>query len=942
MEAIDFAKNYFLEIMAPKSKKLPLSLSSKRNRLETISEEGETLLDYSQESSPEEINNGEAIDEGGAGYTFKMSSAAISEGGIRRLAESKAVGGLVPKDGSTPGSSIEDRLGSRLAPKASASKWARFLERRQGAGKAAAAAISKTRSAPPQMGNSHFRANVFKEPAVASRSKPPMKVKKDEDEVMEELNMDQLGKFEVALKALKERVANEAREPSLGVSKSTVQLIKKLKSGSCHLERMFKMGRWREWVKDAEKDNALMLAGKLTAENAAYKYEDKRFYGFKVSEHAFKVLHSGGATRNVALIQRAIEELNYCDKNLAYDILAGFQTLGVYRETSVWPEDEKFSGPVEQEITDFFVEIEKSKKDIEPSWMPNEIITSVFEQLEEDVKLGRVRKVAAEDIKAPAHLAFGVPQKGKIRQIVDERFKNLFNAMPEKMKLRGLRSISEVISMFCADLGKEGDAIAVPSSQSVKDLHKRIEGEIERKKGDKVKESKVKKAQVMKVCKKLVNEVKNLLQNKNKRMEGTGFLPSMSTKDWKKFYHQLAVDSASNNVIKAWNPKHKRFEFYESFVLNMGNRHSVPSACRVSEFFMFIMEWLCIVAIIYIDDTTLFSEPSEIEKVTQIFTEVSTQVGVVLSDKPASNRISGIDDKLDILGLDFVFLPKEKPVEIRIEIPDEKIVKTQLQITVMIEEIENKCLTLKTVQKTVGACNYIACSRSDRAGAQLLRPLYPLLNEFLLGKLVKNRNVRRSVLSSLRALAVIFRFNAPIIKSKQRVNKKVAFLLTDASKGEGEDGRPELGAVLFTADGDVFYTSSFSVGNFDINFYEAQAVEMAVATFRDLIKDMNLHILVDNTNVCYGLIKASHNNPHVASVMTNVIVELRKLEATFFVDYIRTSANLADWLTRKELRVIFESLKGAQRRNPLFLESNFAWLNKEAVPKQFAAAMKEK
>ena len=153
------------------------------------------------------------------------------------------------------------------------------------------------------------------------------------------------------------------------------------------------------------------------------------------------------------------------------------------------------------------------------------------------------------------------------------------------------------------------------------------------------------------------------------------------------------------------------------------------------------------------------------------------------------------------------------------------------------------------------------------------------------------------------------------------------------TKGEEKDGRPELGAVLFTAEGEIFYTSAFSSGNFDINFYEAQAVEMAIATFRDLIKDMNLHILVDNTNVCYGLIKANHSNLHVANIMTSNIVELRRLESIFFVDYIRTSANIADWLTRKELRVIFESLEGAQRRNPQFLASNFGWLAKETVPK---------
>ena len=59
---------------------------------------------------------------------------------------------------------------------------------------------------------------------------------------------------------------------------------------------------------------------------------------------------------------------------------------------------------MEQEVEEFFTQIEKSKKDIEPSWMPKEIIEDVFKQLEEDVEIGRCRKVAAEDLHAPAHL----------------------------------------------------------------------------------------------------------------------------------------------------------------------------------------------------------------------------------------------------------------------------------------------------------------------------------------------------------------------------------------------------------------------------------------------------------------------------------------------------------------------------------------------------------
>lgn len=56
-------------------------------------------------------------------------------------------------------------------------------------------------------------------------------------------------------------------------------------------------------------------------------------------------------------------------------------------------------------------------------------------------------------------LAWGIAQgegdEFKIRQLVDGRLKNLYNSMPERIQLKGIRAIIEAIDLFQCPIGSE-------------------------------------------------------------------------------------------------------------------------------------------------------------------------------------------------------------------------------------------------------------------------------------------------------------------------------------------------------------------------------------------------------------------------------------------------------------------------------------------------------
>lgn len=298
-------------------------------------------------------------------------------------------------------------------------------------------------------------------------------------------------------------------------------------------------------------------------------------------------------------------------------------------------------------------------------------------------KMGRFVETTEGELKAPPMLAFGLDQGNKIRPIVDERFKNLLSAFPEKIKLSGVRHIREAIVAFCAPVGREQEVLAASSPQSTKDMFLRIDAEVQTRK-----------------CKGamgafgFVEEEEQRLEQKLKSFNsgtagrpGGGVLPHLVTKDWKKAYFQVGVDVPENNPAQAWDNESSSWKFFLACVLNMENLHSVPSWCRIAELAMFIMEkWLWCPCLTYIDDSTLVSVDDDIDDCAAAFDALSKALGLVRSPKEESNMCTKVTRDPKILGLIFC---REQDCFV-ISVPEKKLKDLVIRADELVKETVEK------------------------------------------------------------------------------------------------------------------------------------------------------------------------------------------------------------------------------------------------------------
>lgn len=322
----------------------------------------------------------------------------------------------------------------------------------------------------------------------------------------------------------------------------------------------------------------LLLEGKLTRESAALKYKDERIYDARVPEHLKKVLVTE-ETRNVCLFHRITEELDYVDKDLAIDMAEGFQTVGVHKKTGVWEVSPKKVHPKKAPTADFYSSFKQGDGlGMKPSWMEDYSIDGVLDLILEDMKLGRLIEITEAELVAPPMLAFGLDQVTKIRQIVDERTKSDYSALPEGIKLSGVRHIREAIIAFAAEPGTEKAVLAAASAQSTKGVFGRISAESEKRKAGYLTEATRARMRSPREAETALRGAAGICNaGLGWRAWGVGCLPHLATKDWKRAYFQVGTDRPEVNPVRVWDNKKGGWRIFLACVLNMGSLHSVPS-----------------------------------------------------------------------------------------------------------------------------------------------------------------------------------------------------------------------------------------------------------------------------------------------------------------------------------------------------------------------------
>lgn len=329
----------------------------------------------------------------------------------------------------------------------------------------------------------------------------------------------------------------------------------------------------------------------------------------------------------------------------------------------------------------------------------------------------------------------------------------------------------------------------------------------------------------------------------------------------------------------------------------MGDLHPAPSWCRLAEFMMFVMEELLITpCLTYIDDSTLVSAEEDIADCAKNFDALSEALGLVRSPKEESNQVPTVSKKIKILGIYF-----ERSEEgFTLSVPAEKVVSLlEASETVIRDTIEKK-LSYKCVAKLIGDVNYVLCAGSDRAGAQILRPVFPMLCKELFDKLMKARRVRRNLVMTARKIQALIKRLNPIEISAEPANREWAWMYTDASSGGGTEDKPCVSAVLLTEMGEWYVTKSQDLPEGKrIDFYEAAAVHLGVRSFEDKMRDKRLIVSVDNTVDCHAFIKGSHKDNQTAALISMII--LFSLNIAPFFNYAVSELNIADWPTRRDL-----------------------------------------
>eukprot|EP00392_Amoebophrya_sp_AT5.2_P019691 g20641.t1 len=398
------------------------------------------------------------------------------------------------------------------------------------------------------------------------------------------------------------------------------------------------------------------------------------------------------------------------------------------------------------------------------------------------------------------------------------------------------------------------------------------------------------------------------------------------SRDFSKYYYLFGVDDPAKNNIEFWDPHDHRWRVVQSLVLSMGNSHSVPGACRVSEAMRSIYAHAGGICNLYIDDGFIFApDPEAMEACRECYDTLAGALGLPLSPKDDGNQCScdimqdgGTRDFVRGLGVRYVCDRSNNCIYARV--PPDVIRKCQEKITIILLQLQEGCLRRKTVQQAIGVANYIIC-HTTRAGAEFLRAAYPWTSEEEFPARVRSRELRNAFVRTLKTLYELLPKLPPvrILFRVQRTNfiwldasTNGAGLCTVTHEGRQEEvGKPMIGGIMITSEGVVksfaiemnpqYTTPTGTSRILNIQVLECLTAAFAQRIWRRDMRDAMNRIGVDNMCELYAFVKLSTRNNSAASVATYVAAESLNIGGRNLWAYTNTKFNPADAFCRREL-----------------------------------------
>ena len=711
--------------------------------------------------------------------------------------------------------------------------------------------------------------------------------------------------FHLIGRVIERKIERKVLDQEFRLKKDVLDEIYKQKSDPDEAIRRAKAGK--ELVNligpKALRDTQRLLRGELTQENAELGYGDKRIFEVEIPDHLEPVLTANGHTRNICLIHKMVEITHHVDKNIALDIAKGFVTIGPSPVTGLWPLRDN-SGRSEKSVKDFY-EAEMTLKKHRPK-LDSDILEHIIDEIESDMKRGRYREISREMLKVQPMLAFGVRQKEKIRIIIDERMKNAFSTLSEKLILKGTSYLIEAIRAFLCEPGLEGQKDMMPGSQRAKAAYKSILEEL--------RDWKEISSNDQDLTGTLPSDIAEAMKRRNLRraiLTSKGKGPSAGLRDFRKAYYQVGCASPGENSIQAYDPKLNIWRYFEANSLTMGNTHNVTNWCRIAE----AAEWFSrklggLVQFIYIDDSTTLAVNDEVLLVQMDFLDnLNAHLGLEISDKAEARQDSINDECMTVLGLEYRF----KPEQTSITVPDKKKAKIIDLSKKLINDLGYGKAVHHDFQVLIGNLVYALYSSGEKSGHAVLQGVYPWFDENYFNKWVRNRDRRRALVRSLHFIITITREMKPVILNKENAVRPVVHLFTDASTDGGPNGGGGLGAVLLSEDGS-WRTTTLEVPTERIDILELKAVLLGLETFELKGKEIICH--VDNAGDIYALIRGVHKTQRGSAIIHQVYRNLFHNNSSVFWDYIKSEANIADFFTRIEKEALGLEWTGSTLEEP--------------------------
>jgi hypothetical protein len=589
----------------------------------------------------------------------------------------------------------------------------------------------------------------------------------------------------------------------------------------------------------------------------------------------------------------------------------------------------------ESGASDFSIPTPKSSKkrhSLPPKfWSDNLEREDLVGQAEALCKKGVWRKVETPTDLTWVSIGFPVLQKGKLRLCVDYRGINDWIRAVEKIRLPGVRSQVELLSLCLSK-----DFNNVPAFfQNRRDLKFQIDCEQKIIKHFCLGDDDVSIDLVKKLCADLEGLFGQSIQSADC---GKAFYPAIFAHDLKSYYYQFAVRDSSQNVVALALPNYgdgsDTWQCYESDCCVFGSLSSVQEACFGSEVHMHNLCYTCGLAVTkYIDDT-YSAEKFLLSKRSAALLELYYALGNWALSNDKTDSTWNIQRCVVSLGVKLTISPDYRYF---LSIPQHKTDKCSEDLLSCITKSREKSLIFKDLERVRGLFRHVACFTktlsayvkaldswteanfearfSNNAHRAQLSAIFAWLEDSL--KLVYTREIIGSLSQGHfygdAALDNHQQLSALLAAGGREVSQ---FNIIIAGVYVPPEGPPRSFSVQ------IHFLPSW-VSSFNIQAGEALAVLLGCIHFNPLFASHLTIIHGDNMADVWSLLKGASGNLETSAIIAK-IHQVSACWHTYFA-WVSTHRNMADWPTRLQKFGLLRKVFGPLLCHRDLLEKDIPW-----------------